>query len=142
VVKLSAKTEYGCLAMLHLAEQHPSGAPVQIRKMAADHDIPWRFLVQILLELKRVGLVSSTRGAAGGYRLARSPEDITLGEVIVALEGGEREPPEGDATAGLRGALYSACFEAQIAQQERLAGISLTDLLQCAGGNRDTMWYI
>ncbi len=141
-MKLSAKTEYGCLAMLHLAEQHPSGEPVQIRKMAADHDIPWRFLVQILLELKRAGLVASTRGASGGYRLARAPEEISLGDVLAALEGDATDAGGDTPPSGLRAALYSACFEAHLAQQERLSGITLSDLLECAGGNRDTMWYI
>lgn len=141
-MKLSAKTEYGCLAMLHLAERHPLGEPVQIRKVAADHDIPWRFLVQILLELKRAGLVTSTRGAAGGYRLARPPEEINLCEVITTLEGGSSDPPPGDVSNGLRGALYSACLGAEAVQQERLAGISLADLLECSAGTSEPMWYI
>ena len=141
-MKLSAKTEYGCLAMLHLAEQHPLGEPVQIRKMAGEHDIPQRFLVQILLELKRAGLVTSTRGAAGGYRLARQPEDISLGDVITALEGIESESSSESTLAGMRGALYSACREAQLVQRDRLASISLAGLLQCASGNGAPMWYI
>lgn len=141
-MKLSAKTEYGCLAMLHLAEQHPSGEPVQIRKMAADHDIPWRFLVQILLELKRAGLVASTRGAAGGYRLALSPDDISLGDVMAVLDGGISEPSAAEPASGLRGALYAACQDAEVAQYERLASISLTGLLECAAGEREAMWYI
>ena len=141
-MKLSAKTEYGSLAMLHLAENYPTGEPVQIRKVAADHDIPWRFLVQILLELKRAGLVTSTRGAAGGYRLARTPDAISLGEVIEALDGKDdkNEPPP--ANIGYRGALFSACRDAHAAQRERLRGITLTDLLECAAGRREPMWYI
>jgi Rrf2 family transcriptional regulator, cysteine metabolism repressor len=140
-VKLSAKTEYGCLAMLHLAEHYPLNEPVQIRKVAADHGIPWRFLVQILLELKRGGLVSSTRGASGGYQLAREPEDISLAEVIAVLEGCDGAA-EDNPLDGLRSALYAACREAQAAEQERLAGISLADLLEYAGGRREPMWYI
>jgi Rrf2 family cysteine metabolism transcriptional repressor len=141
-VKLSAKTEYGCLAMLHLAEQYPLNEPVQIRKVAADHGIPWRFLVQILLELKRGGLVSSTRGASGGYQLARDPEDISLAEVIAVLEGCDPSTGDDDQLDGLRSALYAACREAQAAEQERLSGISLSDLLEYAGGRREPMWYI
>lgn len=129
--------------MLHLAEHHSAGEPVQIRRMASDHNIPWRFLVQILLELKRAGLVLSTRGAAGGYRLARDPQDISLGDVIAVLDGDEPNPCDGDPEAsGIRVALYAACGEAQAAQQERLAGISLCDLLECAGGKNGPMWYI
>ncbi|HEY3394892.1 MAG TPA: Rrf2 family transcriptional regulator, partial [Lacipirellulaceae bacterium] len=76
-MKLSARTEYACLAMLQLAQEYDSGEPVQIRRIADEHAIPGRFLVQILLQLKGAGLVASTRGAAGGYRLARPPHEIT-----------------------------------------------------------------
>ena len=141
-MKLSAKTEYGCLAMLHLAERHPSGEPVQIRRVAAEHDIPWRFLVQILLELKRAGLVTSTRGASGGYQLSRSPDEISLGDVVTVLEGTGAEMPQQPAKPGLRAALFDACHDAEAAQQERLSSISLAELLECAAGNREAMWYI
>jgi Rrf2 family cysteine metabolism transcriptional repressor len=139
-VKLSAKTEYGCLALLHLAERHALGEPVQIRKVASEHDIPWRFLVQILLELKRAGLVNSTRGAAGGYRLARPPEEINLAEVTDALEGTDK--PNGRPASGFRSAVYSACQEAHEAHREHLASLSLVDLLERAGGKHEPMWYI
>ena len=66
-MKVSAKTEYACIAMLELAAQYGSNEPVRIRKIAERHDVPPRFLVQILLQLKGAGLVSSVRGAAGGY---------------------------------------------------------------------------
>src|ERR671914_541659 len=89
-MNLSARTEYACLAMLQLAQEYDSGEPVQIRRIADEHAIPARFLVQILLQLKGAGLVASTRGAAGGYRLARPPREITLAEVIDVMEGIER----------------------------------------------------
>ncbi|MGI9457336.1 MAG: RrF2 family transcriptional regulator [Aeoliella sp.] len=139
-MKLSAKTEYGCLALLHLAERHALGEPVQIRKVASEHDIPWRFLVQILLELKRAGLVNSTRGAAGGYRLARPPEEIDLAEVTDALEG--TDEPTCRPASGFRSAVYSACQEAHEAHREHLASLSLVDLLERAGGKHEPMWYI
>ena len=69
-MKLSAKTEYACLAMLEMAQQYGSGEPLQIRRIADEQGIPARFLVQILLQLKGAALVASTRGAAGGYRLS------------------------------------------------------------------------
>ena len=89
-MKLSAKTEYACLAMLELAKEYDSGEPVQLRRIAAEHGIPARFLVQILLQLKGASLVASTRGAAGGYRLARPPQEITLADVIDVMEGDDR----------------------------------------------------
>jgi len=138
-MKLSAKTEYGFLALLHLAKHYAKGEPVQIRKMAAEHDIPARFLVQILLELNRAGLVTSTRGAAGGYRLARPPETIDLAEITGVLEGTEeaRTP-----IAGFRGAIHAACHEAQQAHCQHLANLTLVDLLERAGEKFEPMWYI
>jgi Rrf2 family cysteine metabolism transcriptional repressor len=141
-VKLSAKTEYGCLAMLHLAEMHGQGEPVQIRKVAAEHDIPWRFLVQILLELKRAGLVASTRGAAGGYRLARPPEDISLSEVMQVLEGQDAPRDPMITHDGLRGTLHQVCNEAYVAQQEALSAVTLDMIVRRASDHREPMWYI
>lgn len=90
-MRISAKTEYACIAMLELAGAFGTGEPVRIRNIADAHGIPSRFLVQILLQLKGAGLVISTRGAAGGYQLIRSPDDVTLGEVMGIIEGQEEE---------------------------------------------------
>jgi len=77
-MKISAKTEYACIAMIELAAQYGRGEPLRIRKIAERHHIPPRFLVQILLQLKGAGLGASTRGAAGGYHLLKSPEQVSL----------------------------------------------------------------
>ncbi len=89
-MKLSAKTEYACLALLHMAQEYENAEPLQIRRIADQQGIPSRFLVQILLQLKGAGLVASTRGAAGGYRLARQPREISLAEVMEVMEGADR----------------------------------------------------
>ncbi|MCC7474342.1 MAG: Rrf2 family transcriptional regulator [Pirellulales bacterium] len=140
-MKLSAKTEYACLALLEMAQQHGSGEPVQIRRIAAEQGIPSRFLVQILLRLKGAGLVSSTRGAAGGYRLAHSPREITLADIIEVMEGEAR--PE--SSAGKRTpqvvALLGLCAELGASQRDRLEDISLADLAERAARN-EPMWYI
>src|SRR5215510_3096758 len=83
---VSAKTEYACIAVLELAARHARGEPVRIREIAEAHGIPSRFLVQILLQLKSAGLVQSIRGAAGGYQLAREPEEITLLDVMTVVD--------------------------------------------------------
>src|SRR5262245_36917375 len=88
-MRVSAKTEYACVAMLELAGQYGRPEPVRIRTIAEKHDIPPRFLVQILLQLKGAGLVNSSRGAAGGYQLARPPQEISLGEVMAVIDGPE-----------------------------------------------------
>src|SRR5258708_1305335 len=85
-MRVSAKAEYACVAMLELAANHSAPQPVRIKAIADAHGIPSRFLVQILLQLKGAGLVVSTRGAAGGYHLARPPEQISLANVINVID--------------------------------------------------------
>jgi Rrf2 family cysteine metabolism transcriptional repressor len=94
-MKISAKSEYACLAVLALAGRKADEPPVRIREISETHAIPERYLVQILLQLKASGLVTSTRGAFGGYRLARPASAISVGEVLTAMEGADtpaREP--------------------------------------------------
>lgn len=104
-MKISAKAEYACLAVLALARHRPEEPPVRIREIAESHAIPERYLVQILLQLKGAGLVVSTRGAAGGYRLARPADRISLGEVLAAIDGPDPTPREahGPAAQALAG---------------------------------------
>ena len=85
-MKISKRGEYGIQALCHLSEKHGQGV-VQIRAIAQQESIPAKFLEGILLELKRAGIVRSRRGIEGGYELARSPETVTLGEVIRLLDG-------------------------------------------------------
>jgi len=140
-MKLSAKTEYACLAMLQLAEDYAAGEPVQIRRIADEHGIPARFLVQILLQLKGAGLVASTRGAAGGYRLARPPHEITLADVIEAIDGDDRPGSSAGKSTPLARALAELCCELRDSQRARLEGATLADLAELAAG-REPMWYI
>lgn len=91
-MKVSAKAEYACLAVLALAQHGQESAPLRIREISELHGIPERYLVQILLQLKGAGLVSSTRGASGGYRLARPSESISVSEVLSAIDGPDLAP--------------------------------------------------
>ena len=86
-VNLSAKVEYACVAVLELAKHWGQEDPLHIRDIADAHGIPSRFLVQILLHLKGAGIVQSTRGASGGYHLARAPETISLLDVMSVIDG-------------------------------------------------------
>lgn len=86
-MRISAKAEYACLAVIALAERHHEDRPVPIREIADAKRIPPSFLTQILLKLKVAGLVVSTRGSCGGYRLVRPPEEISLSEVLQIIDG-------------------------------------------------------
>jgi len=85
-VRISAKGEYAIKAMLDLALQRERGL-IPIQEIAERQSIPQRYLEQVLLSLKRAGLLTSKRGSAGGYHLARDPGDITVGAVLRAVEG-------------------------------------------------------
>ena len=98
-MKISAKAEYACLAVLALARVAADEPPLRIRAISEQHAIPERYLVQILLQLKGAGLVASTRGALGGYRLARPATLITLGEVLAAIDGPESPPRDSNEPA-------------------------------------------
>jgi len=73
---------------------------LRIREISEEYTIPERYLVQILLQLKGAGLVVSTRGALGGYRLARPAASISLSEILSAIDG--RDAASGDATGSKR----------------------------------------
>src|ERR1700677_4152025 len=130
--------------MLELAARFGSGEPVRIRTIADEHGIPSRFLVQILLQLKGAGFVSSTRGASGGYQLVKPPQTISLGEVMAVIEGQENETP-GNAT-NVRTPTTRVLGEAwrQIAKVERdmLHAITFGELVQRIKRNTENMYYI
>ena len=86
MLKLSNKGIYGIKALYELARNY-DGPPVNIREISNRHGLPVPFLEQVLHQLKNEGLVTSKRGIHGGYLLARQPDEITLGDVIRALEG-------------------------------------------------------
>ena len=140
---VSAKTEYACIAVLELAARHGSGEPVRIRDIAEAHGIPSRFLVQILLQLKTASLVQSVRGAAGGYRLARDPEEITLLDVMTVVDTqlGETEPAATRSTPTTR-ALIRTWKDVAAKERELLEGVSFADLVERLKGAPEGMYYI
>jgi Rrf2 family protein len=85
-MRISAKGEYAIRALLDLAVHHGEGL-VPIQEVARRQNIPQRYLEQVLLLLKRAGILESKRGSAGGYQLVRSPAGISVGEVLRAVEG-------------------------------------------------------
>jgi len=86
-MKISARDEYACAAVLELALNYDSEAPVRVQDIAQRQVIPMKFLFQIMQILKRVDLVRSRRGTEGGYTLGRPPAQITVGDVIRSMSG-------------------------------------------------------
>ena len=83
---LSKKTRYAIIALTRLAREYGSG-PLQIKEIAEEEKIPQSFLENILLELRKMGILGSKLGKSGGYFLLKKPEDVTLAEIIRHFEG-------------------------------------------------------
>lgn len=85
-MRISTRGEYGVRAMFYLTLNYGQG-PIPVKTIAEEQGISEHYLEQLIGDLRRSGLVSSVRGAQGGYTLARSPEEITVGDIIRVLEG-------------------------------------------------------
>ena len=134
---ISAKAEYACLAMLELAGRHGDPRPVRLADVADKHGIPGRFLVQILLQLKNAGLVASTRGAAGGYQLARPPADITLADVLGVIDRTDQptaKPKNRGEVSPLAATLHSVWDRIAAARGRILQTTTLAELVEAGQG--------
>jgi Rrf2 family protein len=142
-MRVFAKAEYACIAMLELALHYADKTPVRIKTIADAHGIPQGFLVHILLQLKNAGLVESVRGAAGGYLLARPPEEISIADVIRTLDSPDPRldsvaPAESAAVRAVR----SVWREAQAEEQRVFERLDLAELLRRAQGTNELTYQI
>lgn len=85
-MKVSTRAEYGIRALIDLAQHYGEG-PVQSHEIARRQGLPEPYLNQLLITLRRAGLVQSKRGPSGGHVLARAPDGVTVGEAFLVLEG-------------------------------------------------------
>lgn len=99
-MNISSRCEYAARAIVELARNPRAEEPLTATYLAERRQIPEKYLVHILLQLKRAGLVRSVRGAQGGYLLGRDPEDITLFDIVQAIDGPILDPLPVDDTAG------------------------------------------
>jgi len=131
-MKVSSKTLY-TLQFLSALAIKARKTPVQLREIATEYDIPFKFLEQIAILMKGVGFVRGVRGKTGGYQLAVPPEEISLARVIRATEG-EILPCadiEGgnDAVAGVLGELFAA---QRTHVEEQLSQVTIADVAERA----------
>jgi Rrf2 family protein len=85
-MKLSRKSDYALRALVTLGDRYGEG-PVSIRELAEKNDVPQRFLEQIMLDMKKLGWVTSIAGRIGGFQLAKRPEELTMGQVVRHFDG-------------------------------------------------------
>jgi Rrf2 family iron-sulfur cluster assembly transcriptional regulator len=131
-MKLSTRSRYGTRLMIDVAE-HGHDKFVQLKDVSRRQRISLKYLEQIVIPLKRAKYLISARGAGGGYRLARSPEAITVGEIVALLEGGKNitqcsaKPESCDrASSCLTRNLWIETAEALFA---KLNSVTLSDLI-------------
>src|SRR5919202_1703233 len=127
-MKVSTRVHYGLRAMTELARSYRGDRLLSIAEIARNEGLPLAYLEQLVGELRRAGLVEGTRGVRGGYRLARPPQAITVGEVYRVLEG-EVAPVECTAEDYLPGSCVreSGCMSRSIWQRVQSAILGVLD---------------
>jgi len=130
-MRLTARGDYAVRAAVELAAAN--GAPRKASELAAAQDIPPRFLENILLALRRAGLVQSRRGTAGGFRLSRPAEEITIANVVRAVEGPianvQGVSPDQVAYSGSAAALRDVWVAARASLRAVLEQVTLADVV-------------
>jgi len=131
-MKLSTKTRYGTRMILDMAQNHGQGA-IQLGEIANRQNISLKYLEQIIRPLKKADYIQSFRGAKGGHMLSKPPEEITVGEIVAVLEGGDtlihcdKDPEDCERVDScLTRYLWK---EAAAAMFQRLSTITFADLL-------------
>jgi Rrf2 family iron-sulfur cluster assembly transcriptional regulator len=140
-VKVSTRGDYASRALLSLALHGASVGPTSVRDVAERTGLPQPYLEQILLALKGAGLVRSKRGVGGGYILARPPEEITLGQIVSAVDGpiaaGDFGEPHTNGACNHEGqcALLAVWADVGRHMREHLDSFTLQDMVERARGN-------
>jgi Rrf2 family transcriptional regulator, cysteine metabolism repressor len=138
LVKLSVKVDYACRVLAQLARLHGGDGLAHIEGLAKIEAVPANYLVQILSELRNGGLITSRRGKQGGYALARSPDEISLLDIVRVIEGELLElSPPGKGQSGKR--VHQIWSELREAFEKKAASYTLDKLAVKSG---EEMYYI
>ncbi len=138
---MSTRGDYACRALLSLALHGATSTPTSVRDIAERTGLPQPYLEQILLALKGAGLVRSKRGVGGGYVLARQPADITLAQVVAAVDGpivaGDFGEPHENGACDHEGQCVLLAVWADVGAtiREHLQSFTLAEMVERARGN-------
>ena len=139
-MKLSVKSDYAARAVLGLARHYPRHVALTMDQVAEEQGLPPKYLPQILLELKGKGILRSVRGMAGGYLLARPPAEITLGDVLQAVDGPLFDAP-GLSNSGGPPELRRAWHKLRQSVEDTVRAITFQQLLE-ESAEKEKMYYI
>ena len=127
-MKISKKAEYAMRAVIGIA-RNPRNVPLQISELSNSESIPIKFLEQILLSLKKAGILRSKRGANGGYSLEKNPSEISLGSILEIIDG--PFDPIGLSTGNRPGTGLEECFfELSELVKNHLDQFSIQDIIE------------
>lgn len=131
-MRISAKVDYAVRALCELAA-HEGDAPMKAERIAAGQEIPASFLANILADLKRAGFVRSVRGQVGGYRMARPATEITIADIIRAVEGPLADVrgirPEALSFDGPAGPLREVWLATRVSLRQVLERVTVADVV-------------
>ncbi|MGB0371757.1 MAG: RrF2 family transcriptional regulator [Opitutales bacterium] len=137
-MRLPLKTEYACRVLAQLGTYYGSNKLAQIDLLARLEDIPANYLVQILNELRKSGLIGSKRGKQGGYFLVDAPDKVTLLDIFRAVDAdGLEGAPQGSGQSGER--IAAIWKDVSDKMHNVLTEVTLKDFM---GENEDNMYYI
>ena len=139
-MKLSIKSDYGVRAVFGLSRHYGTGKAFRVEKLAREQNIPANYLVQILLELKNQGIVTSQRGKDGGYLLAKSPSEVSFGDVLRCIHGAIFEAPAMN-DSNVHQAVKNSWIKLQ-KQLDETANEMTFDKLIAVADNDQEMYYI
>ncbi|TAE90864.1 MAG: Rrf2 family transcriptional regulator [Verrucomicrobia bacterium] len=138
LMRISQKLEYACRALAQLAKRHDAKNVTRLDELAQREAISANFLVQILNDLRRAGLVESKRGKEGGYLLAKSPKQIRLAEIVEAIDPALLTSSV--SAEGESGSSVAQCWQGLAKEfQQKLQHITLEEISLSQG---DAMFYI
>ena len=139
-MRISKKAEYAMRAVIAVAKA-PGGKPLPLAELAVAEGIPQRFLEQIVLFLRRGGILESRRGSAGGYLLARPATTVSLAEVLELVDGPVHLMESGTSTAASGGALTEIFGEIEKDVSGRLASITIDEVVARDARSQGSMAY-
>ena len=141
-VKVSTRGDYASRALLSLALHASESSPTSVRDIAERTGLPQPYLEQILLALKGAGIVRSKRGVGGGYVLARDPEDISMAQIVSAVDGpiaaGDFGEPHADGACDHEGQCVLLALWSEVGDllREHLSSYSLADMVARSRGTQ------
>ncbi|MBA2598450.1 MAG: Rrf2 family transcriptional regulator [Chloroflexia bacterium] len=139
-MRVSSRADYGVRALFDLATRAGRG-PVHSKEIAARQDIPEAYLHQVLGALGRAGLIKSTRGPLGGHELALQPAEISVYDILAALDGVDRQPHPHPDGIGATDIVHEIWHELQERIESQLRSITLETLVERQTGRQPNANY-